>query len=172
MKLPSSRFMGRPPSIPECDRFGLPYFTLIGESKAEMEVRVAAVYELATNVFETVSIHLGSNDARLLFAALARSPKKRGKSDPDRDSMLLSQYDAARWMGESSIYKLARSLFAKHGSALGNSAAAVEAHIRRLKKQRERKRERGGAAFEARRLRMEIHQARGNSLIGTSRNDK
>jgi hypothetical protein len=170
MKLPRPRLMGRPPSMPECNQFGLPDYDMIGEPEEQMQARIAITRKLAVEFFAAVCVQLGGKEARSLFAKLARSPKKRGQGKThglDRDSILLTAYDAEYRAGKTKfVYRLAKRLFAEHGRKLGDNAPAVEVQMRRLVKQREKQRKRGGESFEERRLRMEIYRAGKNSLIG------
>jgi hypothetical protein len=144
-----------PPVKGQPDIFGLQYMTLLGaacESAAERGKRFAKVEAGVSAAFEAAVHHLGDEYARGLFQKALRRPK-RGPGRAlaiDRDRRLLVAYDEAANNGES-VASIARRLRVTD-IKLGNTAAAIAAHIRRLVKAREH-RERA-AGFEARRWRM------------------
>lgn len=132
------------------------HVTIIGaacESDVERAQRFAKVVTGVTAAFKAAVHHVGEERARQLFQKVLRRPK-RGPGRAlaiDRDRRLLAAYDEAVKTDET-IASISRQLSKQYGVKLGNTPAAIEAHIRRLvkaRKQRER-----AAAFEARRWRM------------------
>jgi hypothetical protein len=86
-------------------------------------------------------VHVGKAEARKLFADAAKRKRgnQSGSRSLDRDRLLLGEYDALRRMPEPafSLNQIAEIIHKKHGGAAGNSAPAIERHLRRLLKARE-----------------------------------
>lgn len=153
MKMPVRPWF--PPMNFRPDIFGLHHVTILGaacESDAERAQRLAKVEAGVTAAFKAAVHHIGEDQARQLFRKALRRPK-RGPGRilaVDRDRRLLAAYDEAVKNGET-VAALARRLRAP-GIELGNTPAAIAAHIRRLVKGREQRAR--AAAIEARRWRM------------------
>jgi hypothetical protein len=157
---------------PQQDIFGLHYVTLLGaacESDAERARRFAKVEAGVTAAFKAAVHHVGDDGARQLFRKALRRPKRgRGVALAfDRDRRLLAAYDEAVKNGET-VAALARRLRAP-GIELGNTPAAIAAHIRRLVKGRKQRAR--AAAIEARRWRMAMRNDPPTIASGRS-NDK
>ncbi len=153
MKMPTRPWF--PPMEARPDIFGLHHVTILAaacESDAERKERMAKVEAGVVAAFKAAVHHLGEDQARQLFRRVLQRPKRgQGKAHvPDRDARLLKAYDEAVQTGES-IAALARRLRAE-GTELGNTAPAIQTHIRKLVKQRKQRVR--AAAFEARRWRM------------------
>jgi len=154
MKMPRRPFF--PPVGLRPDIFGLHQLTIAGagESDVDRQKRVATIEAGVVASFKAAVGHLGEDEARRLFARVVRRPKRgRGKGlAPDRNYRLLRAYDTARQSGES-IAALARRLRASEGGIkLGNTADAIEAQIRKLVKERQKREH--ASAVRARRWRM------------------
>jgi hypothetical protein len=154
MKMPTRRWFT--PVNQRPDIFGLHYVTIAGaacEGDVERAKRFAKVEAGITGAFKAAVHHVGDERARQLFRKALRRPKRGpGRAlAADRDRRLLAAYDAAVKDGET-IASIGRRLHTRHGIELGNTPAAIEAHIRRLVKVR--KQSERAAAFEARRRRM------------------
>ena len=170
MKMPSRPWF--PPTNPRPDIFGLHNVTILGaacEGDAERARRFAKVEAGVTAAFKAAVHHVGEDHARQLFRRALRRPK-RGPGRVlavDRDRRLLAAYDEAVKNGET-VATLARRLRAP-GIELGNTSAAIAAHIRRLVKgckQRAR-----AAAIEARRWRMAMRND-ASTIASGRRGDK
>ena len=104
---------------------------------------------LAWRLFGFLKAHLGTHEARRFFVHFTenlrlRLPKARGTSDPMRDAQLLDLYDL-EFRSESRKASLPRRLAEKLDMSdrgkYGNSAPAIEKHLRRLLREREREAE-------------------------------
>jgi hypothetical protein len=99
------------------------------ESDADRGKRFAKVEAGINAAFEAAVHHIGDERARQLFQKVLRRPNRR----------LLAAHDEAVEKGET-VASVARRIRAT-GIKLGNTSAAIAAHIRRLvraRKQRER----------------------------------
>ena len=103
--------------------------------------------QFAEELFFYAVALLGDDDARELFRAVANKKFKRphgargkGKNlDLGRDRILLNAYDVARRKPDYvSIPIVARQLFDNDPRDLGGTAKAIEQHLRRLLKRRQR----------------------------------
>jgi hypothetical protein len=96
-------------------------------------------------LFSELKQRLGLSEARRLFDPFAtpRQSKTRGRSKPVRDRRLLDFYDAfaERRDAESAPRLLAAFLHESNPGEFGNSAEAIEKHVRRLVKVREQEAE-------------------------------
>jgi hypothetical protein len=158
MKMPRRPFYL--PIVPQPDIFGLERLTILGEACetcTERQQRISKVEAGVVAAFKVAATHLGEEQARQLFAKVARRPKRgRGKAlAPDRDFRLLKAYDEMQPGG--TIAALGRRLRAS-GIDLGNTADAIALRIRTLVA--ERKQTRHAAAVEARRWRMATRNER------------
>jgi hypothetical protein len=136
---------------------------------ADTKKRIATVEDGVIAAFKAAVRHLGEEEARRLFKRVMRRPKRgQGKVlAPDRDARLLEEYDAAVREGET-VAALAKRLRVAAGIELGNTAGAIEAQIRKLVREREKRRR--AAAFEARRWRM---ATRGEtSILSSAKSEK
>ena len=152
MKMPERRYF--PMALPP-DMFGLPSLSLMsqaGETNAERQQRVEAVEAGIRKTFVAAVRQLGEDEARALFRRVTRQPKRGPGKDlaPDRDYQLLTAYDAAMVEG-TSVAALARDL-RKAGTTLGNTPEAIALQIRRVVKERDKRRHQ--AAADARYHRM------------------
>lgn len=168
MKMPRRPFY--PVALP-LDIFGLRQVGILTfESEAEMRKRIVTVEQGVEAAFKAAVRHLGEEEARRHFERVLRRPKRgQGKTlAPDRNAVLLKEYDAAVRKGES-VAALARRLRAAAGIKLGNTEGAIATQIRKLVKER-RQRERA-AAVEARRWRMATREETG-LLLTAARSEK
>jgi hypothetical protein len=153
MKMPQRPFYPSVELPPDVFGFRVPGL-LNFESKAEIRKRVQTVENGVRAAYQAAVRHLGEEEARRLFRQVIRQPKRGpGKMlAPDKDARLLEEHDAAVERGETTA-ALSRRLHAEDTAhALGATAGAIAAQIRKLRKER-RKRQRS-AAVEARRWRM------------------
>jgi Arc/MetJ-type ribon-helix-helix transcriptional regulator len=101
---------------------------------------------LTGRLFAFLKAQLGESEARRFFDPFStrRRAKTRGARNPAQDAKILTMYDnAAEGAADKATVpaQLAKRLHeAEHGK-YGNSAGAIEKHIRRLLKQREREEE-------------------------------
>ena len=77
---------------------------------------------------EITSEWLSDDEAIELFEKLGTRPKGK-RRNPERDWVILNAHDTA---SKASIANTASQLFREHGTKVGNSAEAVERHLRRL----------------------------------------
>lgn len=125
---------------------------LIAESEDDTRSRVALVKKGVADAFAAAVRHLGDEEARELFASVARR-RKRGKGKSlasDRDTQLLAALESAQRIGET-IPALAKRLHVERKRELGNSPEAIETQIRKLLKERSAKKR--TAELEAQRWR-------------------
>lgn len=120
----------------------------------EWEKRLRIVRRFALRAYRAVCLHLGEDGARRLFNSLAspdpvRRGRKRGSRDKRRDDELIARYDAAASELTSEVdlkslpMRLAIVLYDESRKSdaprkFGNSAQAIDKHIRRLLVQRRR----------------------------------
>ena len=125
---------------------------LIAESEDDTRSRVALVKKGVADAFAAAVRHLGDEEARELFASVARRQKRgKGKSlASDRDTQLLAAVESAQRVGET-IPALAKRLHVERNRELGNSPQAIETQIRKLLKERSAKKR--TAKLEAQRWR-------------------
>jgi hypothetical protein len=118
------------------------------ESPGQKELRCRGARRLAFKVFEAVARQLGEDETRRLFKAIAtrdpvRRGRKRGSTDPLRDDELMSRYDVAAseaadeaerssLPGRLAVMLYDESLKSDAADRFGNSAQAIEKHLRRL----------------------------------------
>jgi hypothetical protein len=145
------------PTVSKTDEFGLPLTSLLSEALEpadEREKRLRIVRRFALRAYRAVCLHLGEDGARQLFNSLAspapvRRGRKRGSMDSRRDDELLARYNAAvsELASEADVkslpMRLAMILYdasrkSEAPGKLGNSAQAIEKHIRRLLDRRSR----------------------------------
>jgi hypothetical protein len=143
-----------PPLIPlpprATDRFDLPRTSLLSEaceSAEERKARLRTVRRQAFMFYKTVCDQLGQDETKKLFDGFwkRRPGRQRGPTNPDRDRALLEEYDdrhalttsdAERERLPREIGHLANDRFP---GVFGNSASAIEKHLRRLTTSRERR---------------------------------
>ncbi len=148
--MPRSRKVPRPRVIvppgflggPKADRFGLPLVVSLLDSEETKTGSKADVEALATALFSAAVRVLGEDEARAVWKAASTKPKgPKGSRHPRHDRLLLRAYDAAvRDAGGSegaAPARVAAVLHLRLPGIYGNSAAAIERHVRRLVKERE-----------------------------------
>jgi hypothetical protein len=131
------------------DEFGLPRTSFLSEAcepAEEREDRLRAVRRQAFKFYRAVCGHLGEEEAKKLFGGFwkRREGRRRGSTNPEKDRALLEEYDdrlaktrcdAERERLFREIGELARDRFP---GVFGNSAPAIEQHLRRLVASRKR----------------------------------
>jgi hypothetical protein len=119
------------------DLFGLGTPGSLVETEERKRRRIVVLKLLAADLFEVAVAHLGQSQAKKLFAAVTKRARGRpkGPSAPNRDRLLLKEYDAetARHPQQKvKLRALAGRLYERHKAKLGNSPAAIEKHLRKL----------------------------------------
>ena len=143
---PSNRLMGFgvPGAAAPKPKIGPPLPRgLLSETSEETDKRRAEVRSLIREVFKVAVAHLGEQDARAARtdAAKGQRGRKRGTSNADRDSRLLTFYDDVARSLNDQDRKVIPRLLAKyvkenHGAMFPAAESSIETHIRRLLKQR------------------------------------
>lgn len=109
--------------------------------------RAQAIYDaknLARRLFAFLKSRLGAHEARLFFVQFAKqlpSKKTRGASDSMLNSELVDLLEAAVEQGTDKASlprELATWIDEVYPGKYGNSAKAIEKHLRRLSKERDR----------------------------------
>jgi hypothetical protein len=122
------------------DKFGLSRVWIIAEPPSERKARKAAARQLARDAFESVATHLGHDEARRLFAELARKPPKGKQADRRKNKMILDCYDVAmNELGnpDGSLPGYVAGLLKSNSPDFRSATEATEKRIRRLLKERD-----------------------------------
>jgi hypothetical protein len=138
-----------PPSTPETASARL-WRQEIARREGELVLR---------ELFHNLKINLGEAEARRLFDHCSKPQRRRqsrGVSDPVRDAKLLDMYDLAAEATDnraSMPRRTAERLYGSGPGKFGSSVDAIEKHLRRLLKAREKERKKEAeAATENERL--------------------
>jgi hypothetical protein len=115
-------------------RLQLPTYSLLTETP----VKRRALANAFRDIVAVAKMCLGAKEVRQIVTTVTRAP--RGKRAAfDRNRRLLEQYDAEAAIGVPvNIPELARRLYEKHNRAFGASSDAIEKHLRRLLREREK----------------------------------
>ena len=133
----------RTDDAPGYDRFGFPERTE-NETLSRRRWRKAVVRTTAPQVLHEllyrIREHLGAAEAKRLFAEVLQVANRHHGSVRDHD--LLAEHDSAvrRGGGAVSLKALAFEIYStsqRAGKPIGNSADAIEKHLRRLLKERD-----------------------------------
>ena len=138
------------------DRFGLPVPPSGSETASARLWRQAIARRegelVLRELFYKLKINLGEVEARWLFDHCTKVPRRRqhrGVSNPARDAKLLDMYDLAAEATDNNASvprRVAERLNDSEPGQFGNSAPAIEKHLRRLVKSRAKERAKEAAA--------------------------
>jgi hypothetical protein len=122
--------------------------SLIGDTPDEVTKRRSDTKHAMLRLFRFAIACFGEADARQMWTAVAKSPRgaPKGSRDPQKDQFLLALYD--KGTGEGSSRKalgrwprrVGLLLDAAEPGRYGASPAAIEKHVRRLVRERDKQR--------------------------------
>jgi hypothetical protein len=143
---------------PERNPFHEPLPGLLGEAEDDHNRWLEAASEFLRGLFKDAKLRVGEDEARRLFVrATKRRRGEHGRQQvgrsPTRDADLLYAYDEAIRHAQTDRERratprhLAGRLAAESGPRYGNSAQAIERHLRRLLADRKRQAEASAELF-------------------------
>jgi hypothetical protein len=124
------------PPPEERDRFGLPmHWSFLAEDERQFDARVAATNILARDGVEAVMRQVGRKEAKRLFAAALRAPRKGKQRDAKWNEALVAAYDQSIAHGVPST-RAARDAAERMADGKDDCPESCARHIRQLVKER------------------------------------